>query len=59
MKLAFLGQFYETSFPTIDATETDETCTFLGKHYTIKQFNVTHRQPVSADLIYRGVSYTR
>jgi hypothetical protein len=59
MKLSFLGQSYETSLPAIEATDTDETRTFLGKRYTAKKFNVTHRQPASAELIYRGVSYTR
>jgi hypothetical protein len=59
MKLSFLGQAYETSFPAVDATETTETRTFLGKRYTAKQYNVTHRQPISADLMYRGVSYKR
>jgi len=41
MQLSFLGQSYNASLPTIEATETTETGTFLGKTYVRKQFNVS------------------
>jgi len=58
MNLTFLGQSYETSLPSVEAIETSETATFLGKQYPRKQFNVSQRQPVKAELTYRGVRYT-
>lgn len=58
MQLSFLGQSYEASMPVVDATETNETATFLGKRYVRKQFNVSFRQP-TAELTYRGVRYSR
>jgi hypothetical protein len=58
MQLSFLGQSYTASRPTIEATETTETGTFLGKTYVRKQFNVSQRQAPTADLMYRGVRYS-
>jgi len=57
MKLAFLGQSYETILPAIAATETAETATFLGQPYTRKQYQVSQRQPPTAELTYRGIRY--
>jgi hypothetical protein len=59
MELTFLGQRYETSMPPVEAIETNETGTFLGKRYVKKQFNVTQRHQPTAELTYRGVRYTR
>jgi hypothetical protein len=58
MQLSFLGQSYNASLPTIEATETSETGTFLGKTYVRKQFNVSQRQQPTAELTYRGVRYS-
>jgi hypothetical protein len=57
MKLSFLGQSYEAATPAIEATETTETATFLGKPYARKQYRVALRQPTE-ELTYRGVRYT-
>jgi hypothetical protein len=59
MKLSFLGQSYDASMPMVAATKTSETATFLGKPYARKQFNVSQRQPSTAELTYRGVRYSR
>ena len=59
MQLSFRGQSYETSTPVIEATETGETGTFLGKQYAKKQFSLSHRQQPATELIYRGVRYRR
>lgn len=59
MQLSFLGQSYAASLPAIAATETPETATFLGQHYVRKQFKVSHRQQISAELTYRGIRYSR
>lgn len=59
MQLSFLGQTYEASMPAVEATETQETATFLGKRYVQKQFNVSQRQQPKAELTYRGVHYSR
>ncbi len=58
MKLSFLGQSYEASNPAIEATETSETATFLGKPYARKQFNVHQRQRPASEMTYRGIQYT-
>jgi hypothetical protein len=57
MQLSFLGKSYQASFPTVEAAETTETATFLGKRYIRKQFNVNQRQPSTAEMMYRGVRY--
>jgi len=59
MKLSFLGQSYEARIPTVVATATDETGTFLGKRYAKKQFTVAQRQQPNHQLTYRGISYSR
>jgi hypothetical protein len=58
MRLTFLGQSYEASTPIIEATEMNETATFLGKRYTRKQFSVNQRQQPKSELTYRGIRYT-
>lgn len=58
MKLSFLGQSYEASIAPVEAVETSETATFLGKQYNRKEFTVALRQP-TAELTYRGVRYSR
>ena len=58
MQLSFLGQSYKASMPTIEATESPETATFLGKPYARKQFNMSQRQQPMAELTYRGVRYS-
>ncbi len=57
MKLAFLGQSYTASVPTIEATEMNETATFLGKSYIRKQYTVSQRQQPKSELTYRGIKY--
>ncbi|HEY9889623.1 MAG TPA: DUF4278 domain-containing protein [Candidatus Obscuribacterales bacterium] len=59
MQLSFLGQSYEASMPAVEATETSEKATFLGKSYIRKQFNVTQRHQPGTELTYRGVHYSR
>ena len=58
MQLSFLGQTYTATLPTVEATETTETATFLGKPYIRKQFNVSQRQQPATELTYRGVRYS-
>jgi hypothetical protein len=57
MKLAFLGQAYEASFPSIEIADTNAQLTFLGRPYLKKQAQISHRQPSTSELIYRGVRY--
>ncbi|MDB9528542.1 DUF4278 domain-containing protein [Oscillatoria sp. CS-180] len=59
MQLSFLGQPYEASLPTVEATETSETATFLGQRYARKQFNISQRQQSAIELTYRGIHYNR
>lgn len=58
MQLSFLGQSYQASMPSVEATETNETATFLGKRYIRKQFSVNQRQQSATELTYRGVRYS-
>lgn len=57
MQLSFLGQSYQASFPAVEAAETTETATFLGKRYLRKQFNVSQHQQSTFERTYRGVHY--
>ena len=59
MQLSFLGQSYEAALPTVEATETSETATFLGKSYARKQYAVSQRHQPASELTYRGVRYSR
>jgi len=58
MKLSFLGQPYEASIPSVEATEMNETATFLGQFYARRQYNVHQLRPLASELTYRGVRYT-
>lgn len=57
MKLSFLGKTYEAFTPAIEATELNETATFLGKSYVRKQYNLSQRQQPKSELVYRGIKY--
>jgi hypothetical protein len=59
MKLSFLGQSYIAAVPTLKATASAETFTFLGVPYGGKQFNVAERIQSTEALIYRGHRYYR
>jgi hypothetical protein len=59
MQLSFLGKTYTASFPALEAAETQETGTFLGKQYIKKQFHVSDLQHTPARMTYRGVRYIR
>lgn len=59
MKLSFLGKSYDASNPTMEATETQEMGTFLGRSYAKKSVTVAHRRPSPEVLTYRGQLYTR
>jgi hypothetical protein len=59
MNLSFLGRTYKASNPSIEATETQETATFLGRRYARKQFHVTRRQPIGEELSFMGQRYSR
>jgi predicted SpoU family rRNA methylase len=57
MQLAFLGQSYTASTPSIDALMIGETATVMGKPYVRKQYNVTQRNQPQSELAYRGIRY--
>lgn len=59
MQLSFLGNAYSASSPAIEATETSETVTFMGRQSKVKQFNVAQRQQPAADLTFMGRRYSR
>jgi hypothetical protein len=59
MQLSFLGKTYTASFPMVEAFETQETGTFLGKQYNKKQFHLANSQLAPARMTYRGVRYIR
>lgn len=59
MKLSFLGQSYEVSPSNVDAIETPETLTFLGKRYNRKQYNIAQRQDTPIELTFLGHRYIR
>ncbi|RMH12758.1 MAG: DUF4278 domain-containing protein [Gammaproteobacteria bacterium] len=58
MKLSFLGQSYEATIAGTEAPTTEQTGTFLGKPYQMKQTHLAQRQ-TSESMTYRGVCYTR
>ena len=58
MQLTYRGVSFETFISGSPSIATEETGTFLGKRYPIKQSQVVYRQP-SSELVYRGVAYTR
>lgn len=59
MQLSFLGQFYSSTSPTIEAQTTDETAVFMGRAYPRKQYHVAQRQSTDRHFIYRGIAYTK
>jgi hypothetical protein len=59
MQLSFLGKHYNPSSPAIEATETGETITFMGRQSKVKQFTVAQRQQPVEELIFRGRRYSR
>jgi hypothetical protein len=59
MQLSFLGKAYTASSPAIEATETGETLTFMGRQSKVKQFHVTQRQQPAAELTFMGRRYSR
>ena len=59
MQLSFLGQFYSSTGPIIEAQPTDETAVFMGRPYLRKQYRVAQHQSTDRHFIYRGISYTR
>lgn len=59
MQLSFLGNAYTAFSPVIEATETGETLTFMGRQSKLKQFNVAQRQQPGAELTFMGRRYSR
>jgi hypothetical protein len=57
MQLHFLGKSYTASTPSVEASLTGETATFMGQPYARKQVTVSQRQSL-AELTYRGIRYT-
>ncbi|MBE7384749.1 MAG: DUF4278 domain-containing protein [Leptolyngbya sp. SIO1E4] len=58
MNFTYRGITYQSSINGTEAPITEQTGTFLGKHYQMKQTQVAQRQP-SVELTYRGVRYSR
>ncbi len=59
MKLSFLGQSYEASNTPVEGVETQEQLTFLGKHYSHKEYNVAPRSQNPQMLTFMGRQYVR
>ena len=59
MQLIYRGHAYNSVSPQVEAIETQNTVTFLGRRSKVKQFNVHQRQQPQAELTYRGIRYTR
>lgn len=59
MQLSFLGKSYETSTPAIEAIETQQTLSFLGRKSTVKQYSVPQRQSQGEELTFMGRRYSR
>ncbi|MEO1348503.1 MAG: DUF4278 domain-containing protein [Cyanobacteria bacterium J06635_15] len=58
MDFIYRGVAFNADVSGSAAEETEQTGTFLGKRYQMKQAQVAHCQSVT-NLTYRGVSYTR
>ncbi|ASC71250.1 hypothetical protein XM38_022020 [Halomicronema hongdechloris C2206] len=58
MQFTYRGTAYQAPIAGIDALETEQTGTFLGRSYKMKQAQVARRQAANA-LTYRGVRYSR
>ncbi|ASC71676.1 hypothetical protein XM38_026300 [Halomicronema hongdechloris C2206] len=57
MELIYRGTAYQAAIAGIEATETTQTGTFLGRSYKMKQTPVAQRQSTH-QLTYRGVRYS-
>ena len=58
MKMIYRGVAFKSLVAGTPTVATEQTGTFLGQPYTIKQPQQHFRQP-SETLTYRGVAYTR
>ncbi|MEO0536611.1 MAG: DUF4278 domain-containing protein [Cyanobacteria bacterium P01_A01_bin.123] len=58
MNFIYRGVAFNAGVTGTPAQETEQTGTFLGKRYQMKQAQVAHRRSAT-ELKYRGVSYTR
>ncbi|HEY9886925.1 MAG TPA: DUF4278 domain-containing protein [Candidatus Obscuribacterales bacterium] len=58
MKMIYRGVSFDSLVAGSPAAATEQTGTFLGSAYPIKQSQVAFRQP-SEELTYRGVRYSR
>lgn len=57
MKMTYRGVSFEQSIAGAEAMPSEQTGTFLGQRYAIKQPQATQRQGVA--LTYRGARYSR
>jgi hypothetical protein len=58
MNLTYRGIAFQAPIAGTEAIETEQTGTFLGNNYKMKQARTAQRQP-AAELTYRGVRYSR
>lgn len=58
MNLIYRGHAYHAPIAGIDAIESPQSATFLGRAYRIKHASVSP-QAVGEQLTYRGVRYSR
>ena len=58
MQMIYRGIAFKTLVAGTPAVATEQTGTFLGQSYPVKQPRQSFRQP-SETLTYRGVEYTR
>lgn len=58
MQLSFLGKPYIASTSTVEVVETQETATFLGRAYRVKQYNTAQAQQPARELSFMGRRYT-
>jgi hypothetical protein len=59
MQLSFLGKSYNAASPSIEATETEATVSFLGRSSKVKQFSVAQHQQPTEELTFMGRRYIR
>lgn len=59
MNLTYRGIAYSSSAPSVEATETEQTGTFLGARFACKQYQVAHRRPQAEELTFLGRRYMR
>jgi hypothetical protein len=58
MQLTYRGVDFQAPIAGAEAMPSEQTGTFLGKPYAIKQAHATQRQ-VGVQLTYRGARYSR